>query len=210
MKTTRLLKLFVLSSIIFYSCQKEVDLQNQNNQGGGGNTNKTIIGTWNFVGIQAHTRTTVTVTDGGDQLKSVTVSDYITKNNKGTITFTSNQFSYAGLSYDIDTVLNVKSYENNVLVDDSDLPFVMSYPVSTASTAYVRNNADSLTFPDQVLGVGSSFQGGGPTGPMGARIAWSGDTLLLKIKHAFSSTVSQGGIPAAFTGEMDVTMKMKK
>jgi len=69
---------------------KEVNfsINNGNNTGGSNNNNNSITGDWNFINSIAHTKSTVTVAQGSDELKSVTVSDYVTKNNTGTIKIT--------------------------------------------------------------------------------------------------------------------------
>src|SRR5262250_317381 len=98
---TRTIKLFLAASafiIALTSCQKEADYAGSNGNstgsGGSGSTGNTndIIGDYDFVGMVAHTQSTVTVADQGQQLKAVTVSDYATKDNVGTAKITSNQF----------------------------------------------------------------------------------------------------------------------
>src|SRR5712671_2307119 len=102
--------LLIYSLIFLISCQKEINFQNSNNSGGGGTNNNSIISDWNFVGMVAHTSSSVSVVAGSDQLKSITVSDYATKNNVGTVKITSTQFISTGLAYSIDTTMNVKTY----------------------------------------------------------------------------------------------------
>src|SRR5215475_14770219 len=93
-------KLFLLAAVVtLVSCEKEVDLQARTSSGtgtGSGNTSS-IIGDYDFVGMVAHTQSTVTVSDQGQQLKGVTIADYVTKNNVGTATFTSNEFIGTGI-----------------------------------------------------------------------------------------------------------------
>src|SRR6266513_1163807 len=107
MVSKALLFIITLTSFLI-SCQKEINFQNSNNStgntGGSGANNNSIIGDWNFVGTVAHTKSTVTVVENGDQLKTITVSDYATKNNAGTLKITSNQFISTGLAYSIDTM----------------------------------------------------------------------------------------------------------
>ena len=125
--------------------QKQEATDNGPDNGGGtGNTNN-IEGNYDFVGLVAHTESTVTVSQAGQELKSVTVSDYLTQSNVGTVTITSSQFISTGLGYSIDTIVNAKTYQNNVLVDDSNFPFVTSVPASSSTSPYVRNSSDSIT-----------------------------------------------------------------
>ncbi len=124
--------------------------------------------------MQAHTQSTVTVNESGHELKTVTVTDYLTHDNVGTITITSNQMNSTGLGYSIDTVLNVKTYVDNALIDNTDIPFSASAPVPSNTSSYVRNSSDSITITG-ALGVPDP-SGNIPTGDTGAKLAWSGDT----------------------------------
>jgi hypothetical protein len=199
--------LLVLSLILFLvSCQKEVNLQNQGGTGGGG-TNS-ITGDYDFVGMTAHTNSTVTASAMGQQLKTITVSDYTSESNAGTVRITSNQFISTGLAYSIDTTMNVKTYIDNVLFDDSDFPFTASLPPTSSTSTYVRNSADSITVTGALGVPGPS--GGAPTGPVGIKLSWSGDTLLLKVATTITQSISQGGIPGTFTGIVNGVTKLKK
>jgi hypothetical protein len=204
--------LWLLSlTIAFSSCQKEASYATNNNgtdnTGNSGNTND-IKGDYDFVGMQAHTQSTVTVNESGQELKTITVTDYLTHDNVGTVTITSNQMNATGIGYSIDTVLNVKTYVDNTLIDDEDLPFSAAIPPASSNSSYVRNSADSITvtgplgFPDA--------SGNIPTGDTGAKLAWSGDTLLIKISTGYSQTISQGGATGIITGSIEGIMKLKK
>jgi len=209
-------KLLLLSSliIVFTSCQKEVDFQTRNSSGGTGGTGGTgntndIVGDYDFVGMVAHTHSTVTVNAQGQQLKAITISDYVTKSNIGTVKITSNQFITTGLGYSIDTVMNVKTYIDNVLFDDSDVPFVASVPSSSSTSPYVRISADSITVTG-ALGVSPDPSGNTPTGPVGVKLSWSGDTLLLKVNSSFTQSISQGGVPGIISGSVNGITRLKK
>jgi hypothetical protein len=211
MKTATRLS-FLLTLIIFFtSCQKEVNYANNNNSantGGTGNTND-IIGVYDFVGLLAHTQSAVTVTELGQEIKTVTVSDYVSQNNTGTIKITSNQFISSGLGYSIDTTMNAKTYRDNVLFDDSDFPFVLSVPASNSTSPYSRITADSISVTG-ALGVAPDPSGTTPTGPVGVKISWSGDTLLLHVNTSFTQSVTQSGIPGTVTGSVNGITKLKR
>jgi hypothetical protein len=210
MRTTTGKFLLLLSFIIvFTSCQKEVDnaTGNTGGTGGTGNTNN-IEGDYDFVGMVAHTQSTVTVSTGGQEVKAVTISDYVTKNNTGTITITSNQFIRTNLGYSIDTVMNVKTYVDNVLFDDSDLPLTASSPASSNTSPYTRITADSISVTGAIGATDPS--GMMPTGPVGVKLSWSGDTLLLKVNTSFTQAVSQGGVPGTLIGSVNGVTKLKK
>ncbi len=211
MKTTFLFFLAVV--MLLASCQKEVNFQDEQTSGGGGgtgNNNKSIIGDWIFAGMVGDTKSTVVFTDMGIQLKGVTTSLYYTKNNKGTVKITSSQFLFTGVGYDIDTTMHVKTYIDNVLLDDSDMPLVASTPPTDTKYDYVKNNADSLTLAGTVMSVSDPFSGGGPSGPSGGKISWSSDTLLITVKSHINTPISQGGTTGLLTGDLIGILKLKK
>src|SRR5215475_13953206 len=96
-------------AVFLLSCQKEVGFQDQQTPGGGP-ADKSILGDYVFVDLSASTKSTVTVTDLGMQMKSVTTSDYITRNNTGTVKITSNQMLFNKIGYSIDTTMHVLTY----------------------------------------------------------------------------------------------------
>lgn len=210
-------KLLLLLAIICTSCQKEVDYATSGNSGNSGGTGGTggtgntsnIEGDYDFVGMVAHTESSVTVSAAGSEVKAVTVSDYVTKNNTGTMKITSNQLIGTDLSYSIDTTVNVKTYLDNVLFDDSDVPFTGDTPPTTDTSPYVRNSTDSITVAG-FLGVPTDPSGTIPTGDVGVKLSWSGDTLLLKINTSFTQNVTQNGVPGTFVGSVKGTLRLKK
>lgn len=208
-------KLLLLSlAIVFTACQKEVDYATGNNTsntggtGGTGNTNN-IEGEYDFVGMTAHTVSSITVDASGSEIKAVTTSDYVTKENTGTMKITSDEFISTNLAYSIDTIVNVKTYLDNVLFDDSDVPYAESAPPSSTTTPYVRNGADSITATG-AMGIPSDPSGAIPTGQAGFKLSWSGDTLLLNTNTSFTQSVSQNGVPGTMVASINGTFKLKK
>ena len=211
MKTAAKLSLLLTLIIVFTSCQKEVNYANNDNPGNAGGTGNTsdIVGDYDFVGLSAHTQSTVTVSELGQEIKTVTVSDYVSQNNTGTVKITSNQFISSGLGYSIDTTMNEMTYQDNVLVDNSDFPFVVTVPASNSTSPYSRVAADSISVTG-ALGVAPDPSGSTPTGPVGVKVSWSGDTLLLHVNTSFTQSVTQSGIPGTITGSVDGITKLKK
>jgi len=210
MKTATKLSILLTFIIFFTSCQKEVNQANNNatNTGGTGNSDD-IVGDYDFVGLSAHTQSTVTVSELGQEIKTVTVSDYTSQNNAGTVKITSNQFISSGLGYSIDTTMNAKTYQDNVLFDDTDVPFVVTVPASNSTSPYSRITADSITVTG-ALGVAPDPSGSTPTGPVGVKLSWSGDTLLMHVNTSFTQSVTQGGIPGTIVGSVNGITKLKK
>jgi hypothetical protein len=217
MRATKIVYLLPLVALllVFSSCQKEVSFDdpivpggNGNGGGSGGNNTNNIVGDYDYVGMTAHTLSTVNVSQAGQNMKTVTVSDYNTKDNIGTVKITSNQMISTGVGYSIDTTMNNKTYLDGLLIDDSDFPFQVTSPASGSTSTYVRNSADSVTttgalgFPDP--------SGNMPTGSVGAKLSWHGDTLYMKVSTSFTQTITQGGVPATITGSVTGITKLKK
>jgi uncharacterized protein YdeI (BOF family) len=206
-------KLLLLTLVIALSaCQKEVDSvtsNNSNGTGGGTNSTSNIEGDYDFVGMSAHTESAITVSAQGSEVKAVTVSDYVTKDNTGTVKITANQLISTNLGYTVDTTVNVKTYLDNVLFDDSDVPYTGSAPASSDTSPYVRNSSDSITVTGFV-GIPSDPSGTIPTGPAGLKLAWSGDTLLMKVNTSFTQSVTQSGVPGTMVASVNGTFKLKK
>lgn len=204
----------LLGSLI--SCQKEVDFQdlppNQPGGNGGGSNTTNIIGNWNFVGSNAKTYAALSFSESGQDIKSITISDYDTENNVGTLIVSDNQFIFKGIGHIVDDEANSRTYINGILINDVTEPFNATYPPSDETRDYVRNNNDSITFtnmmanlPDPSGGVTSV-----PTGPMGGKIGWVNDTLTVKVNYGATQTITQGGIPATFEARIEGTMKFKR
>ena len=205
----RTIKLF-LATLFFIvslaSCQKEINYALPNASALPSNS---IVGDYDFVGLIAHTESTVTVTDQGQTIKSVTVSDYKTKNNIGTAKITSNQFIGTGIGYSIDTTMNVTTYINNVLTEQVDVPFVATVPATNTISPYIQITPDSLTVTGD-FGVLPDPSGNVPTGPVGLKLSWSADTLFLKVNSTFTQTVTQNGVPGVLTSTVVGVTKLKK
>jgi hypothetical protein len=205
----RTIKLFITTLcfiVALASCQKEIDYALPSPSALPGNN---IVGDYDFVGLVAHTENTVTITDQGQTIKSVTVSDYVTKNNVGTAKITFNQFIGNGIGYSIDTTVNVTTYINNILTAQLDVPFIATVPPTNTVSPYIQVTADSMTVTGD-FGVLPDPSGNIPTGPVGLKLSWSGDTLLLKVNSSFTQTVTQNGVPGVMTGTVVGVTKLKR
>lgn len=205
--STRTLALLLLATTVF-SCQKEVTFDDPGN--GGGTSTVSIIGDWDFVNLQANTKSVVELSEAGMSLRSVTTSAYLTKNNSGTVTFTASQIQMNNIAYDIDTVMQVQTFLNGAIFDNSVLPFVLSYPSSSKSGAYTRNTADSITFAPGFAGAPANPSGAADPDPVGARLKMSGDTLLLLINTTYTVPVTQNGTTGTLSAQLQGIMRLKK
>jgi hypothetical protein len=201
---------FSLATLCFIvalsSCQKEINYALPNASPVPGNN---IIGDYDFVGLMAHTESTVTITDQGQTIKAVTLSDYVTKNNVGTVKITSNQFIGNGVGYSIDTSMNVTTYINNILTEQMNVPFVATVPPANTISPYIQITADSMTVTGD-FGALPDPSGNVPTGPIGLKLSWSGDTLFLKVNSTFTQAVTQNGVPGVSTVTAVGVTKLKK
>jgi hypothetical protein len=212
MKNAGLLLLVAVITVLS-SCQKEASFEegdpdpgNGGGGGGGGNNNASIVGNYKLVYESVYEKAVLEDNTGGFNTKLIIEGLYTLKNiTGGDVQFTNTQF-ISNFGYTIDTTINSKMYIDGVLLSDQDLPIFTTAPPTTTTMGYVRNNADSLTMdaPPSVPNI----PGGGPApaiGPMGMRISWSGDTLILKSKLQFTA-VTTG--PVAVTA--NTVMKLKK
>jgi hypothetical protein len=214
MKKMRLLWLIPVITAFLFSCQKEVHLQDDNNPGGNGgtsNNNKEIIGDYEFAGMAGTANTTVTVDEVIGQSKTVSTDKYATTNNRGQVKITSNKLTYTGFAYSISSSTHVKLYLGSLLIGEQDIPYAYDIPESAGENNYVKNSNDSLTFEKLLFVDSNPLQAGTlDPKPMGARISWKGDTLVLKINTIISGTVDQGGTVAKYSSVFDGVMNLKK
>ena len=152
---------------IFISCQKEasVELPNNspgNNSGNGGNGGNggsgsgSEIGTWKFMFMHLTSSQAVEYKVGGDALKSVSTSDYITESNTGTVKFDGSTCTTSGIGYSVNTNSTTISYINGAPQDTIQLPFAVTVPPTDGTSQYKKIGTDSLYFQTGAIGtVGS-------------------------------------------------------
>lgn len=214
-----ILLLFVLFMI---SCGKEVSFEQDSAQGGGpnppggtgnnnnnnNNQNKSIEGDWNFVGAVVHSESTTIASQGGIEIKSVSISDYTTEENTGSMKITSGEFIYDDIGYRFETSIKVKMYMDGVLFNEMSQPWDQVSPPIDYTSTYTRVNADSLTLNSGM--VGSDPGSGGPQSSVaGVRITWSGDTLVLKMSQVIEP-YSPPGAPGSMSGIIRSDIKLIK
>lgn len=199
-------------SLLLLSCQKEVDFQFENgNSGNGNNTNSNIVGEYNFIGVKSEGTSSVDVVQSGIALKSLSTFAYESFDNKGTVKITSSKITFSQVGYEIDTVMNSKTYMAGSLVMDMDVPLTMSYPASSpdVSADYKKNSADSITLTGETF-FADPNAGTSGNQPVGAKIVWSSDTLRLYMRSRVNTPVTQGGVTGTLTGDMRSILILKK
>ncbi len=217
MKTLRIKSLLVISATVafLFSCQKEADLQDLTNPqpggGIGGNTNS-IIGNWNFVGMTAITKTTITAGTGIDQEKIISSYGFNSQKNKGTVTIDANNFTSAGIGYSIDTVVKTDMYLGGVLFDSFESDFMMDMPLSSGTAPYKAVGTDSLFFQNGFIAYQSPDSTGMPiaTTNAGYKISWLSDTLVLKTIQSNTTNQIVNGVNAQVANNISQIVKLKR
>ncbi|MEP6466616.1 MAG: hypothetical protein ABJB05_09930 [Parafilimonas sp.] len=207
---------FIILIIGTVSCQKgitdSIDSSNNggdNNGGNGSDSSNSIIGTWDFIKLNAQTQITNESDISGISAKIVAVMGYTSINNSGTITFDASNMTATGLTYGVDANITTYTYQNNLFQDSLIQATSFELPATTSTVNYKMITSDSLYFPEG----GFTVQTSTPTvqsAPSGGRISFSGDTLILNQNLAFDSTSTANGIVSHITGNVMANIFMKK
>ena len=190
-----------MSLSLFYlvSCKKD---SGDNNPKSGN-----IQGNYQFISLSASTTSTVIVTDGVTVDKTVTKSDYISKNNAGNMTITDSKIISTDLAYSIDTIAHTYMYEDGVLIDDFDFPFQFDAPISSATSDYVWVTSDSIYCPNGTIftdGVTSN------SGPSGVRILQQADKLFIMASKEQTTHDNSSGYPTTMIAQASVIATYQK
>ncbi|HEY1167066.1 MAG TPA: hypothetical protein VGE90_17955 [Chitinophaga sp.] len=203
MKFTRFTLLLAAASTVLYSCSKdETDP--------GGNNPDTLKGTYDFVGMTVASQSTVTVTGSGVNEMTITTSNYVTKNNGGTVTVDATNFTNTDFIYSVDTVVNAKSYSDGVFESEMDIPFKFDVPKLSSHAPYKLVGTDSIYFEKGFVENPDGSGTGVASTPSGSKWSWSGDTLILRTKLAVTNQQTQGGYLSKTVNIADQVVKLKK
>ncbi|HXD77744.1 MAG TPA: hypothetical protein VN616_08040 [Puia sp.] len=172
-------------------------------------TGTTLSGTWDFVGLVAHTTAAVDQVYGSDDYKDVTVSDYTTTNNGGTITFNGGVAKTSDFTCEANFIAVDSSYLDGQLVGVVSEPFDVNFPATSGSSKYQQIGSDSLYFPSGgvfTMGASANTQ----TNAVGSRFTIHNDTLTLIVNFHQVSTQNIGGVPATQTNDVAEKVYYKK
>ncbi|MFM9908632.1 MAG: hypothetical protein ACKVOW_04760 [Chitinophagaceae bacterium] len=192
--------------IFTIACQKELSIDSLTGSGGG--SANSVIGKWKFINIDAKTESIVEATDGIDIEKSISFSNYVSTNNKGTITIDATTMNTLGLGYDVNTTVKVYLYLNGTLDDSLDAPFSFTVPLSNGTSTYKQISSDSLYFENG----GFVFQGGATQAsqPGGARIKFEGNRLLMTSSSIQTTSETNAGITQKLTNKITAVFTLEK
>ena len=183
---------------LLISCQKD----NAENP-----TALSLAGSYKFVSMEMNGVATTTANDGTDVVKAVTVTKYKTKNNTGTVNFTTSTLSSINLSYEIDTTIKVSQYTNGNLDMEMDMEFQFQIPPTSSTSTYKVITSDSLYFSSGSMFVdGTATQA---TQASGARIKKEGDLLQLIVPTNQTTTQNTQGVVATtiYNGVGTITLQ---
>src|ERR1700743_1649731 len=117
------LPLLPILLLAFISCKKS------NSSG----TGTTLSGSWNLIDIVAHTSVAVDQFSGSDDYKDVTISDYTTTNNGGTMAFSGGVATSTGITYEASFIALDSSYLDGQLIGTISVPDAVTLPAPSSA-----------------------------------------------------------------------------
>ncbi|HLZ87557.1 MAG TPA: hypothetical protein VKQ52_09965 [Puia sp.] len=168
-KTLGVLSPFIFILILF-ACKKS-----------GTGASQGLSGTWAFLGMHTQTQTTSNVGGGVTLVANTT---YNTKNNVGTITFSTDSMVISGLGYSVDTSYMAYFVFNNTVYDSSAQTLSLTIPPTSASAKYQVVGSDSLYFPGG--GILTALDSSATQG-QGSHYVIHGDSLTLTTRGVDTS-----------------------
>lgn len=224
MRTTiKNLILPALIAVALSSCQKEVDyVELGDNPGNPNNPNdpnnppgnppdRSLIGTWNLVKVVGTSQNTVDAEVQGQKLKNVSSMYLDSRSAGGTSVFdettiTTNDIIFEGMAT-VTSITTLDGMAGPPVTVEMEMPGI----ASSGSGKYKKVGTDSIYIEGGIISL--ETQPGAPvvSAPSGARISWSGDTLVMWMRVNQSQTIDMGGgIPATVTVNLDYKYKFLK
>ncbi len=180
MKRNLLTVSIVISFCLAISCKKNNNDTAANN----------LAGNWKFTSMTAQTESDNQYSDGGILYKTVTISQYTTLNNKGTVVITSSSMNSDSIAYAVSTNATAYNYQNGTLTDSTVYPLIFSVSPTSIAVTYNLIGKDSIYFPG-----GGLFGVPGSSSGSGAKYTVNGNALNLITTIVQDSTNSSYGIP---------------
>jgi len=154
-------------AFVFISCQKEASVELPNNSpgnsggnggngGSGGSSSGSEIGTWKLISLHVSSTQSVESKAGSDAINAVTVSDYTTENNTGTLKFDGSNCITTGLGYTVNTTSTTTMYLNGAPGNTFPFPFSVAVPPTDGTSPYKKIGTDSLYFQTGLLSTVNS------------------------------------------------------
>ncbi|HXD78122.1 MAG TPA: hypothetical protein VN616_09970 [Puia sp.] len=154
--------------------------------------------------MTAHTNSAVDQSFGADEYTDLTISDFTTTHNTGTIAFNNGVEKESNVSYESSTLSEDSSYEDGQLLVTTRSLDEGGIPPTSGSVKYQVIGSDSLYYP---AGGFFTVDGSGvsQTTPVGSKFTFHGDTLV--IMTTIHQVTDQGypGQPATQTIDATAT-----
>jgi hypothetical protein len=200
----------IIMSVLIVSCQKEAIFDPNNPNGGGTTSGQSIIGNWKFIEFKAKTKSTGIANDPFlGNIKTITISDYTTVDNAGTLNIEASKLTATDLTYSVNSIAKVYMYEDNVLVDSVDFPFQTTMPPSTSTSTYKRVGTDSLylnsgLFTNSSTGANTQTLGGG------VKLKFDGNKMIWTSVYKNNSVQNINGVSVTKIDEATLTTTFQK
>lgn len=137
--TTAVLVLF--ASIFIVGCQKEVSENPPPTTATGG-----LAGNYKLVSVELESVVSMETKDGDDDEKTVTLTHYLSKDNKGTVKIDATTMATSNIAYTIDATMKGYIYTNGILQDSVTSPLQLSTPPISSVAPYEVIGTDSIYF----------------------------------------------------------------
>ena len=148
-----------------------------------------IEGTYTFNSMHAKTNSTIT---GDDGLKTVSLADWTTINNMGSIVFKNEILTNSDFSYSVNSKATGYYYQNDILLDSVSIPLTVTIPKTNSTGTYKLIGADSIYFPEGSLTTYGNVTTSSK--PSGGHYKLNGNQLILDISGTTDSTFSDSGV----------------
>ena len=149
-----------------------------------------IEGTYNFKLMSVKGSTSILGSSGD---KAVTVSDFSSINNGGTVVFNNGTITAQAFTYTVDTTAMLYLYDGDDVIASSSYPFSYTIPASNSVGQYKIVGADSIYFPQGGLTVNIDGTGPYETVGNGGHFSFSGNLLTITENVTKDSTFEDSG-----------------
>ncbi|HEX6426246.1 MAG TPA: hypothetical protein VF008_01120 [Niastella sp.] len=172
----KLTPFLLLSCVLFalISCQKEKSLDSSGGKSGAGYAE---VGTWKLLFIRSTASQSIIISDRINETKDVTIRDFTSTDNGGTLKFTGSTMTTTGLTFTIDGIAKTYFYINGSVDDSLETPFAAILPPANLADGYKKISPDSLNFQTGVLSA--IISGGTQTIPTGYKLTFDGDKMIM-------------------------------
>ena len=167
-------------TVLVFSCEKDDTATHTGS----------IEGNYIFKYLTSQTSSTLTDDEGG---KAVSLANYTTTDNKGTVVIDANKITTTGFTYSVNATSSNYFYQDNQLVDSVNFPLIITIPPISSAVSYKLLGSDSIFVADGLVpagGVGGVTNSGGS----GGRYKLEGNVLTITQHFSKDSVFTDTGI----------------